>query len=397
MPLITPFAQKRTPDDDSSPWTPAARVELYREVQEQKEADEARRSEMEPKHRDAEKEHKERTQAIREEEERAKALLAAAGGVGGSAPKQPAAAGGGESVEGGGDKAASSSSSSGRDGGGKPSNLPRMANEGRIDFSLEDEDGKGNCVLRLPLPRFMDTSLVDLDVHPWYVSAVIKNKLFRIHWPEEVRADAGSAKRSASSGELVITVPKLFPRAAYMTLVQREKSQAKARKRAERSGEAEGTPQASDLGGVLGGASSSKAAKGGKKSAKKSTRGTGGGSVMDMIMSAAAAAKADKKKKKKKTSEATGASKAVSVAGIVAGGGGSQAAAAATPAAMTEKSTRRGAAPAGSEDVPGVSQDASMVQGDVKEATPPVLVDSAGGVLEMKETPPAPSGIEEID
>lgn len=354
-------------------------MELYREVQEQKEADEARRKEMEPRERDAEKEHREKTEAIRDEEERVKAALAAAGGsAGDSAPQAPAAAG---------------SSEHSTTSGGKPTNLPRMANEGRVDFSLEDEDGKGNCVLRLPLPRFMDTSLVDLDVHPWYVSAVIKNKLFRIHWPEEVRADAGTAKRSTTSGELVITVPKLFPRAAYMSLVQREKAAEKAKRRAERSAAGEAEPVPGGLGDTLGG-KSKKGVSGGKKgptrkTAPASSAAGGGGSVMDMIMSAAASAKADKKKKKK-ASKAAGGSKAVSVAGIVPEAAAHNAAAAAS---MTEKSTRRTpVAPVA--DLASV--DASSGAAKEHQVQSPV-VDAAGGVLEMKQSPPARSSIEDID
>ncbi len=378
--------QKRDPDDDSSPWTPQARVELYREVQEQKEAEEARRKEMEPKERNAEKEHQERTQAIRDEEEKAKALLEAGGS---SAPAQPAAAGGG---------------SGGAGGSSKPANLPRMANEGRIDFTLEDEDGKGNCVLRLPLPRFMDTSLVDLDVHPWYVSAVIKNKLFRIHWPEEVRADAGQAKRSTTSGELVVTVPKLFPRPAYMSLVQREKAEEKARKKAERSAAGDVPPVKGGLGDVLGskpkkGKSSSKPSS--SKGAKSPSAG-GGGSVMDMILSAAASAKAVKKKGKKGAKKA-GESKAVSVAGIVPQG---EAEHPSLTAQMSAKATRRVQADAAhSSEVHSSSSTATQGTHSAPKEEIPVcvgpprvpVVDAAGGVLELKQGAPATSSIQDID
>lgn len=50
----------------------------------------------------------------------------------------------------------------------------RQCNEGRYEFHLEDEDGKGNVVLTIPLPRHLDTCLLDVDVHPTYITVVIK-------------------------------------------------------------------------------------------------------------------------------------------------------------------------------------------------------------------------------
>lgn len=50
----------------------------------------------------------------------------------------------------------------------------RQCNEGRYDFHLEDEDGKGNVVLSIPLPKFLDDCLLSVDVHPTWVTVVIK-------------------------------------------------------------------------------------------------------------------------------------------------------------------------------------------------------------------------------
>jgi hypothetical protein len=263
-----------------------------------------------------------------------------------------------------------------------------MANEARLDFKLEDEDGRGNCVLRLPLPRFMDTSLVDLDVHPWYVSAVIKNKLFRIHWPEEVRADAGVAKRSSTSGELVVTVPKLFPRAVYMALVQREKAQEKAKSRAQRSeAAADGGSHAEGLcGAMLGGGVKPKGAGAKTRSGKQAVCSSGGGgSVMDMIMSAAAGAKSKGKGKKKNkalhTLPTVAPSKAVSVSGIVSGVGEPTSAS----GLLTAKATTRAASEAlhaGAATSNTAVHD--VVEGAPKNGPPLPTVDGAGGVLESK-------------
>ncbi|CAN0547679.1 unnamed protein product, partial [Laminaria digitata] len=80
----------------------------------------------------------------------------------------------------------------------------RQCNEGKLAFRFEEtpcsgspltpgEDGStrcggggggggqgrggGNIVLEVSVPRYLDSSLIDLDVHPHYVSVVIKGKV----------------------------------------------------------------------------------------------------------------------------------------------------------------------------------------------------------------------------
>lgn len=159
LPQEEPRARSNS-DDEAEPYTPEVRVRMYREMAEQKAEQEARKKHMEPRERDYNAEHVETVEKVRQRE--------ADGSV-------------------------------------------RQTNEGRWEFSVDDEDGKGNCVLRLSLSRYLDTSLIDVDVHPSYVSVVIKAKTFRILWPEEVKATDGNCQRSQTTGELVITVPKVHP------------------------------------------------------------------------------------------------------------------------------------------------------------------------------------------
>ena len=166
-------------DDENEPWTPATRVRMYKEMAEQKEEKEARQRAMEPKERDYEKEQREAVAKIRADE---------------------------------------------CDG------VVKQCNEGRWDFVLEDEDGQGNCQLRLGISRFLDTSLADVDVHPSYVSVVVKGKLFRILWPDEVRSEDAVCQRSQASGELVISAPKVKePTRALLELKRKERADAMAR------------------------------------------------------------------------------------------------------------------------------------------------------------------------
>lgn len=186
-------------ENGAEPWSPEARVAMYRELAEQKEEKERRRREMEPPKRDYAAEHAAAVAA-------SKAREAATG-------------------------------------------VLRQMNEGRWEFTLEDEDGRGNAVLRLSLSRFLDSSLVDVDVHPSHVTVVIRSKTFRILWPAEVLPDRGcvesphvhtrpfshpppppcsvsldlrSCQRSQTTGELVVSVLKAVKNPVLQSLRARE-------------------------------------------------------------------------------------------------------------------------------------------------------------------------------
>ena len=55
----------------------------------------------------------------------------------------------------------------------------------------------------------MDTSLLDVDVQPKYVRVTLKGKVLQLVLPEDVASDSSTAKRSQTTGHLVITMPKV--------------------------------------------------------------------------------------------------------------------------------------------------------------------------------------------
>lgn len=57
--------------------------------------------------------------------------------------------------------------------------------------------------------RYLETSLIDVDVQPNYVRVTIKQKIFQMALNEEVRTSGATSKRSQISGHLLITMPKL--------------------------------------------------------------------------------------------------------------------------------------------------------------------------------------------
>ncbi|XP_007488413.1 dynein axonemal assembly factor 11 isoform X1 [Monodelphis domestica] len=82
-------------------------------------------------------------------------------------------------------------------------------NEPKLDFSLKDDEKNNQIVLDLAVYRFMDTSLIDVDVQPTYVRVMVKGKPFQIVLPAEVKPDSSCAKRSQTTGHLMITMPKV--------------------------------------------------------------------------------------------------------------------------------------------------------------------------------------------
>ncbi|NWX21347.1 TILB protein, partial [Aegotheles bennettii] len=77
----------------------------------------------------------------------------------------------------------------------------------KLDFSLKDDENN-QIILDLAVYRYLDTSLLDVDVQPTYVRVLVKGKPFQLVLPEEVKPDSSSAKRSQTTGHLVVSMPK---------------------------------------------------------------------------------------------------------------------------------------------------------------------------------------------
>ncbi|NXA51790.1 TILB protein, partial [Nothocercus julius] len=81
-------------------------------------------------------------------------------------------------------------------------------NEPKLHFTLEDDEENNQFILDLTVYRHLDTSLLDVDVQPTYVRVRVKGKPFQLVLPEEVKPDSSSAKRSQTTGHLVVSMPK---------------------------------------------------------------------------------------------------------------------------------------------------------------------------------------------
>ena len=161
--------------DEAAPYTPEVRVKMYEEVAEQKAEKEAKQNHMKPKDRDFDKEQAKAVAKARAREEDGKI---------------------------------------------------QQCNQGKWDFHWDEESKPGHVVLEVHVQRHLDSSLIDLDVHPTYVSVVIKSKTLRLVTPAEVRASDAKAQRSKTTGHLVVTMPKVDANGTALFI----KPKAKARR-----------------------------------------------------------------------------------------------------------------------------------------------------------------------
>lgn len=53
----------------------------------------------------------------------------------------------------------------------------KQKNEGGWEFYWDEESRPGFVILEVKVARFLDSSLIDVDVHPGYVSMIIKSKV----------------------------------------------------------------------------------------------------------------------------------------------------------------------------------------------------------------------------
>ncbi|XP_060761938.1 dynein axonemal assembly factor 11 isoform X2 [Neoarius graeffei] len=82
-------------------------------------------------------------------------------------------------------------------------------NEPKLDFTISEDEEKNCVLLDLHVYRHLDTSLLDVDVQPTYVRVTVKGKVFQLVLPAEVKPDSSTAKRSQTTGHLLITMLKM--------------------------------------------------------------------------------------------------------------------------------------------------------------------------------------------
>ncbi|KAK9502477.1 hypothetical protein O3M35_011251 [Rhynocoris fuscipes] len=82
-------------------------------------------------------------------------------------------------------------------------------NQPKLQFTLDDDYWNSLYILDLAVYKHLDTNLINADVNPFYVRVLVKEKVFQLRLSEEVSPDKSVAKRSQTTGHLVITMPKV--------------------------------------------------------------------------------------------------------------------------------------------------------------------------------------------
>ena len=65
------------------------------------------------------------------------------------------------------------------------------------------------CTDSIVLNSHLDTSLINVDVHPTYVTVEVKEKLLQLRLSHEVLPHASVVQRSRTTGKLLITMPRV--------------------------------------------------------------------------------------------------------------------------------------------------------------------------------------------
>ena len=90
-----------------------------------------------------------------------------------------------------------------------PEGRPYNINQAKVSFVLNDEDDRENVILEIAAYRHLDTSHLIVDVQPDYVRVTIKGKILQLGLPCEISITGSNAKRNVTTGNLVITMPRL--------------------------------------------------------------------------------------------------------------------------------------------------------------------------------------------
>lgn len=85
----------------------------------------------------------------------------------------------------------------------------KQKNEGGWEFFWDEESKPGFVILDVKVQKHLDSSLIDVDVHPTYLSVVIKSKVLRLRTPAEVKVAESKCQRSKLTGSMMIIMPKV--------------------------------------------------------------------------------------------------------------------------------------------------------------------------------------------
>jgi len=109
-----------------------------------------------------------------------------------------------------------------------------QCNEGKWHYAFSEEKKPGYIQLDISIQKHLSSSLIDVDIHPTYISVVIKSKVLRLSLPIEIKSEQSVAQRSTTTGHLLITMPKYNSEENVLALGSQEIKNSSFTKKIER-------------------------------------------------------------------------------------------------------------------------------------------------------------------
>lgn len=83
----------------------------------------------------------------------------------------------------------------------------RLCNEGKYKFNIDDDSEIGYSIFTMYLPKYLDTSLITVDLNPKYIRVNVKGKITQIKFFEDILVEKSKIQRSQITGALVVKCP----------------------------------------------------------------------------------------------------------------------------------------------------------------------------------------------
>lgn len=83
-----------------------------------------------------------------------------------------------------------------------------QCNQGGYEWTFKESEDKTCILFEIAIPKFMDTSLVEVDLQPTYVRCDVKGKITQLKFPDEILVEKSTVQRAMITGILTLTCPK---------------------------------------------------------------------------------------------------------------------------------------------------------------------------------------------
>ena len=84
----------------------------------------------------------------------------------------------------------------------------RQVNEGKYEWRFDETPDKTSVIFEIKVPKYMDTTQINVDLHPDYVRLDIKGRITQLSIPEHILVEKSKVQRSTTTGVLCLTMPK---------------------------------------------------------------------------------------------------------------------------------------------------------------------------------------------